>query len=647
MATDVKGSQPQQTDFQRLLMLFIMGWAVVSTCFHFYSAFIGYLEPRTQRSIHLLFLLPLIFLVTPGRKTSVGQGHFYLPGWSGFLLFFIAIIPFAYSWLEAERINYRLEGVDEILPVEMVMGTVATLLIVEAIRRAVSPVLAGLVAISIGYLFVTDYMPGVLHYRPIGYDEIVETLFLMSGQGILGSITGIAATMVAIFIAFGAFMEASGTGRLFTNGGEMIAGRYAGGPAKVSVVTSAFFGTMSGSASSNVFTTGSFTIPMMKRIGYRPQVAAGIETAASVGGQSAPPIMGAGAFIMAEMTNTPYSDIIVAAVLGSFCFFTLVFISVHLEAKKNNLKGMDPADLPTFKDIAKDLHLLIPIVVLIALLMMRYSPHTAALYSVVATLVITSLKRSSRFDLKKLLNVMYKAGVNTAPIAIACAGAGIIVGVLTKTGLVVSIGSIISDVSGGSLWLAALILMFVTLVMGMGVPTTAAYVITSAIGAPMLINEFGVPVLAAHMFVFYFAILADATPPVSIASYAAASIARCNPLVTGLHASRMAIAGYIVGLSYLFVPEMRMEGEVQNIVGHLIAIIGGLTLVAGAITGYLGSKLNVLMRAVLIVTGLFLALYSDLSLIVRVGSVICILTGLVYVPKIMRKDLNQEKEIAQ
>jgi len=624
---------------QRLLMQFVFIWAFIGAAFHLYSAFIGYLEPRTQRSIHLFLMVSLIFLLFPGKRGN------FCPTWSNIFVFLVALLPFAYSWLEADRINFRLEGVDDTLPMEMVMGTIATLVILEGIRRAVSPVLAGLVTICILYLFVTDYMPGVFHYRPIGYGEIIETLYLATGQGIFGSITGIAATMVAIFIAFGAFMESSGVGRLFTNGGELLAGRYSGGPAKVSVVTSAFFGTMSGSASSNVFTTGSFTIPMMKRIGYRPQVASGIETAASVGGQSAPPIMGAGAFIMSEMTNTPYSDIIVAAVLGSFCFFSLVFISVHLEAKKNNLKGMSAEDLPKLKDILKDIHLLVPIVVLVVLLMMHYSPHTAALYSIVSTLIITFFRKNTRFSVKALFNTLYKAGANTAPIAIACAGAGIIVAVLTKTGLVVSIGGIIADVSGGNLWMAAFILMFVVLIMGMGVPTTAAYVITAAVGTPMLINDFGVPILAAHMFVFYFAILADATPPVSIASYAAASIAKCNPLETGLQASRMAIAGYFVGLSYLFVPEMRMEGEWQNILGHLIAIIGGLTMVAGAIAGYLGAHLHLYLRIILPFVGAYLALNSSLELSIRVISVVAILSCLILAPKLMtKKKLNLDSK---
>lgn len=622
---------PGQT-YKKFLLLFIAAWCVAATVFHLYSVSIGYFEPRTQRSVHLLFMLPLIFLIYPAFKRH-DDDEPHVPGPGGLLLFLVATLPFLYSWWQVDRINLRLEGVDPVLPTELAMGSLATLLMLEALRRAVSPVLASMVLIGLAYLFLTEYMYGFLHYRDIEFVEIVETMYLFNGQGIFGSITGIAATMVAIFIAFGAFMQASGVGQLFTRGGELLAGRYAGGPAKVSVITSAFFGSMSGSASSNVFTTGSFTIPMMKRIGYRSQVAGGIETAASVGGQSAPPIMGAGAFIMSEITGIPYTDIIIAAVLGAVCYFSLIMISVHLEAKKNGLKGMSEDEIPKPAEVARDLFLLLPIGVLITMLLLRYSPHWSAFCSIIATVVVSGAVKRTRLSLPQFIAVLNQAARNTAPIAIACAGAAMLVAVLTKTGLVVSFGAMVSEVSGGYLWGAGLALMIMTLIMGMGVPTTPAYVITAAIGAPLLINEFGAPVLAAHLFVFYFAILADATPPVSIASYAAAGIARSKPLATGLQACRMAIAGYFVGFSYLFVPELRMEGEALAILGSLVCIIGGLSLVSGAITGYLCIRLNAVLRVLLACLGLGAALYIGFHLWVRCAVVLAVLAGLFLLSK--------------
>ena len=435
--------------------------------------------------------------------------------------------------------------------------------------------------------------------------------------------------MLAIFIAFGAFVEGSGTGILFHNLGLIAAGRYSGGPAKVSVVTSALFGSMSGSSSSNVFTTGTFTIPLMKKLGYRSSFAGGVETAASVGGQIAPPIMGAGAFIMAEVTNTPYSTILSAAILGAVCYFSMVFISVHLEAKKLGLQGMDRDEIPVWAVVLRDVHLFIPIVVLITLIMLRFSPHFAAFYSILTTIAITFLRKHTRLSIAKIINIFEMAARNTAPIALACCGASIFVSVLTKTGVVISLGTVVAGVAGGDLWLAGIMLMVLSLLLGMGVPTTPAYVITSAIGAPALIADFGTPILAAHMFVFYFAVLADATPPVSVASYAAAAIAKSNPLTTGLQAARIAIAGYVVGYNYLFVPELRFEGDPLSIFGVLAVIIGGLTLFSAGMGGYLFTRLNMITRILVASSGLILSLFHQYDTWPRVGLVI-IIFGFLY-----------------
>lgn len=255
-------------------------------------------------------MLQLIFLLFPAYKKYASKDAPYVPVTMDLALFVTATLPFLYSWWHVERINLRLEVIDAVLPLELIMGSIAIVLLVEGLRRAVATILAGLVCVGLAYLCLCEYTYGFFYYLNIEYEEIIEPIYLLNGLGIFGSITGIAATMVSIFSAFSAFIEASGVGRLFTNGGELLAGRYAGGPAKASVITSAFFGSMSGSASANVFTTGAFTIPMMQRGGYRANVAGGIETAASVGAQSAPPIMGAGAFIMAEITNIPYTTII-------------------------------------------------------------------------------------------------------------------------------------------------------------------------------------------------------------------------------------------------------------------------------------------------------------------------------------------------
>jgi len=621
---------PDSQKYTNIIKAVIPVIAVTATIFHFWSASVGFLEPREQRSIHLLLLLPLTFLLFPGFAKKGERRLSGIPGGMDIVLAIAAAIPCIYSYMNAFRINMRLEDVTEVLPAEMILGGFMIILIIESLRRAVSEVMTLLVVIGFSYLLFCEYMPGMLHFSNIAVPEIIETMYLYNGNGMFGSITGISATMIAIFLIFGAFVEGCGTGRLFTNLGTKIAGRYTGGPAKVAVLTSALFGTMSGSSSSNVFTTGSFTIPMMKRRGYKPSFAGGVETAASVGGQSAPPIMGAGAFIMAEITGIPYTTIILSAVVGSFCYFTMIFVTVHLEARKKKVKGIDSSELPLWKEIFKDCHLLIPIAVLMTLLIMRFSPYYAALYAVIAMFVVSFFRRHTWITPRKFLNMLVSAGKNTAPIAIACVGANMMVAVLTKTGIVVSVGTMVSSIAGNNLVIAGLIFCLMTLVLGMGVPTTPAYVIGAAVGAPALMAGFDVPMLAAHFFVFYFAILADATPPVSIASYAAASIAGSNPIVTGFQASRLAVAGYIVGFSYLFVPELLMQGTFYSIVANVLAIVTGLSVFSAGITGYFRSGIHYFVRFCLIPIGLALALYVPITPEIRIAGAVGIMSLLYF-----------------
>jgi len=611
--------------------LAIAVWAAAAALFQLYTASIGYLEPRVQRSLHLLLFLPLAFILYPAHPTRSPQ---HRPSAFDWLFAGLSLLPHLYSYYEAHRINMRLENVTPLLREEIVLGTLAVVLFIEALRRAVTPVLAGLLGIALFYLFTTEYWPGRWGYRDLGFDEIVEVMYLVNGHGMYGTITGISATMVAIFITFGAFVERSGTGRLFSNFGSFVAGRYAGGPAKVAVVTSGMFGTMSGSSSSNVFATGSFTIPMMKRLGYRPAFAGGVEASASVGGQIMPPIMGAGAFIMAEITNIPYQDIIIAALLGAICYFFMVLVSVHLEAKKLGLRGMDEADIPTWRILLHDAHLLIPILVLIVLLAFRYSPHFSAFYAILATVAASWLRKHTRIGPVKLFWMLAAAGYNITAIAVACVGAGMIIAGLTVTGLVISLGTIITSAAGGALWLAAIYLMFTTLALGMGVPTTAAYVITSAIGAPTLISEFGVPVLGAHLFVFYFAILADATPPVSIASYAAASIAGAHPIMTGVQALRLAIAGFLIGFSYLYTPALMMSGPALEVIGQVLVNLGGLTVLAAGLTGYFNGRIALPLRPLVAVLGAAIPLLETWPVWPRVGVATLLLAALWLVPNL-------------
>ena len=616
-------------------------WAAAAAAFHLYCAYIGYLEPRIQRSLCLLWFMPLVFIIYPASKK---RSPMHRPSVFDWALAAVAVTPHFYSFMEAHRINLRLEDVDPLLPAEIFFGAIAVLLMLEALRRAVTPVLAGILAIILAYLFLTEYMPGMLNYTDMPFTEIIEAMYLVNGQGMYGSITGIAATLISIFISFGAFVEGSGVGRLFSNLGSKSAGKYAGGPAKVAVITSAMFGTMSGSSTSNVFTTGSFTIPMMKRLGYKPEFAGAVEVSASVGGQLMPPIMGVGVFVMSEMTNIPYADIIVAALLGAICYFFMIMVTVHLEAKKLKLRGMKPDELPSWREVTKDLHLLLPIFVLIILLMKRFSPHFAAFYAIVAVFFSAGLRKHTRIGPRKLFNILATAGRNVAAVTIACTGAGMVISGLTKTGLILSFGTIVSTIAGGKLWIAAGLLMITTLIMGMGMPTSAAYIITSAIGAPTLIQDYSVPVLAAHLFVFYFAILAEATPPVSIASYAGATIAKANPISLGFQALRLSMGGFVLGISYVYTQALMMEGPWIGIVSQFLLILCGVTLLSVGFRGYLIDHIAMPFRLVIVPLAFMIVLYGEYLDWYRIAVVLGILGAIYFAPGFFARG-RQSKQI--
>ncbi|MEI8145121.1 MAG: TRAP transporter fused permease subunit [Alphaproteobacteria bacterium] len=604
--------------------------AVLASLFHLWTGGFGFFEPREQRSLHLLLLLPLAFVLYPASASSP-QDRPSLIDW---ILCGLAVLPSLYSYgcanggpYCASIINLRFETVDAVYPMELALGVIAIVLVLEALRRAVTPVLAGLVAVGILYLFVTEYMPGILYFRNIETSQIIETMFLFNSLGIYGSITGISATMVAMFIIFGAFIEGSGVGRLFHNLGMKVAGRQSGGPAKVEVVSSALFGTISGSSVANVFATGSFTIPAMIKLGYRRHFAAGVEASSSVGGQIMPPVMGAGAFVMAEITSIPYQTIALAAILGSLLYFFMILVSVHFEAKRLRLTGCDPSEIPDWSEVVRDAHLLVPVFVLIGALALGYSPAFAAFWGTVAMVPASWLRAHTRLYPADVLRMLAVGGRNMVVVALACAGAGMFVACLTVTGMVISFSTIVTSLAGTNLYLAGVLVAITVLILGMGVPTTAAYILGAAIGAPIL-QKLGVPELAAHMFVFYFSILADATPPVSVASYAAASIARCSPMAAGVVAFRLAIAGFVVGFSYLHSGALLLQDTWPEIIGEFLANAFALTLLAAGFFGFFRAPIPFWLRALLIPTGLVLALADPLPVWWRVAIACAIAVGL-------------------
>jgi TRAP transporter 4TM/12TM fusion protein len=582
----------------------IAGWSGLGSLFHLYFAYGGYLEPLRMRAFHLFMFVPLAFLLYPARPGRSPQDRPTAIDW---LWALGCMLPSAYIYANAEHVYMRSDYLDPLSPLELGLGVFMTVAVLEGVRRAVAPELTVITVLTLVYMAVGHMMPGVWETRYFSFPHIIETVFINNnGNGIYGMLTGISANVVAIFVVFGAFVQASGTGRLFSNFGGAVAGRFAGGPAKVAVISSALFGTMSGSSVSNVATTGSITIPMMKRMGYRPALAGGIEAAASVGGALMPPVMGSAAFVMAEITNTPYSTIIVAAALGAVLYYAAILIAVDLEARKMGLAGLPADQVPRWRTVLADAHLILPVALLVYMLMGRWSPNLAACYATFAMIALSMLRPDTRLTPRKLLDALAEGGYVNALLALAVAAAGIITAALTNTGLVTSFGGLIKAAAGGQLWALAFLLMTMCLVLGMGVPTTPSYIITAAIGAP-LITEYGVPLLAAHLFIFYFAILADATPPVAVAAYTAAAIAKTGPMITGVHATRLGIGGFVVGYAFLYDPAIMLRAPLVDIVASTVMYLAALTMVAAGFVGWFRVTLYLWARILFAGVGLLVA----------------------------------------
>lgn len=572
-------------------------------------------EPLQLRGFHLATLMPLAFLLYPASKASP-QDRPSLLDWP---LALLSAVPSLYILLDYESINSRMEFVDPLTTTQFWLGVIAIVLLLEAIRRAVAPILALIVLLSIALMYFGEHLPPPFTTRPFDIKSIVETMYFVPIiGGMYGPLTGIVAATIAMFILFGSFVQASGTGRLFGSFGAAVAGRFSGGPAKVEVITSGLFGTISGSTVSNVITTGSITIPLMKKRGFSAPVAAGIEAASSTGGALMPPVMGAAAFVMSEITNIPYTEIIVAAAIGAALYYFSILCSVHFESKRLGIGPMDEADIPSWREVARESHLLLPIVLLVYLLAQRWSGNFAAFAAVVASVVVAAFRRETRLGPRAIAAALSDAACTMAVLAVAIAGAGMITSALTVTGLVVALGGIIKALAGGSLALLCVLLMLTALVLGMGVPTTPAYIITAALGA-LLLTEMGVPPIAAHLFMLYFAVLADATPPVAVASYAAAAIAKCDPLAAGMQAIRFALAGFVVGFGFIYDPGIMLRTPLADTIVQTATLAAALVLIGAAFGGYLRAHLALWARGLVLALGLAVAFLHNLPDLARLA----------------------------
>jgi TRAP transporter 4TM/12TM fusion protein len=619
-------------------------WLAAASAIHLYFGGFGFPEPIGMRAFHLLVFVPPLFLLYPAFPGRSPARRPSLPDW---LWAAAAALPHAWVLANAAAVADRMEYVDPFGWQMAVLAVVCIVTLLEATRRAVEMGLAVMVVLSLAYMQWGHHLPGVLNSRAFTPDEILEAAWLVpTAGGVYGPLTGIVATTIAVFIIFGAFMQGSGTGRLFSNLGAAVAGRYSGGPAKVAVVTSGLFGTMSGSSVSNVITTGAMTIPLMTRIGYRPSVAGGIESAASVGGALMPPVMGAAAFVMAEITGIPYGEIVVAAAIGAVLYYFAILAAVHFEARRAGMAPMQAHDIPPWREVLAGSHLLLPVAVLVWLMMARWSGNYAAFCATLAMVAVALLRRRTRMGPRAILDSLANAGLTMAPLAVAIAGAGIVVSALTATGMVVALGGIIKDLAGGSFPMLLLLLALTVLVLGMGLPTTPSYIIAAAIGVPQILElgtqVLGLPqqalLLPAHLFIFYFAVLADASPPVAAAAFAAAAIAKASPLVTSLHATRLGVAGFTVGFAFLYDPAIMLRGSLPEVLLVTAIQVAALTAIAASWAGFLLRPMGAAARLALAGAGLVAAFHHGLPDAARLALAAGLLAGLAAWQALRRED---------
>ena len=570
---------------------------IVFAIFQLYTATFGILDAHLQRAIHLAFGFLLIFLLYPARKS-----------WSRTAM---NPIDVAFALVSAATAMYIFVNYQELVmragmntETDFVIGVIGTLMVFEAARRVVGWPMITVAFVFMLYAFFGPYIPGILAHRGVGVQEMFDHLWYTT-EGIFGTPMGVSSTFIYLFILFGSYLETTGLGKFFIDLANAVAGWAAGGPAKVAVLSSGLMGTVSGSSVGNVAGTGAFTIPMMKKLGYRPSFAGAVEAAASTGGQLMPPVMGAAAFLMAEFVGVPYFDVVKAAVIPALLYYIGVWLGVHYEAKKFGLKGTPREELPKFKDLFLEKgHLAIPLAVIVYLLVSGYTPMRAALAAIVLSIVCACLRKSTRISPRQIVQGLIDGSKGVLGVLIACATAGIIIGVVTKTGVGLKVATALLDLSGGMLLPAMFFTMITSLILGMGVPTTANYVITSTIAAPALI-QMNVPVLAAHMFAFYFGIVADVTPPVALAAYAGAGIAGANPMRTGVTAAKLAIAAFIVPYIFVLSPELLMiNATAPTIIYSALTALVGMWGVSMAMIGFCQNVLNWLQRIMFFAGGL-------------------------------------------
>tara|TARA_B110000483_G_scaffold54663_1_gene68194 strand:- start:5 stop:2050 length:2046 start_codon:yes stop_codon:yes gene_type:complete len=594
-------------------IIVVCSWLSISLAlYHLYVAVYGTPEGRSFRSVHLSVMMVLAIFFKPLFRSSIKE-KILIPGskdnylrMGGFItdIAIIILILFVQAWTiwDIEAFNLRYGDKD---PGDILVGAIFMILLFDATRRTVGWAMVFVAGFFVIHALYADKFFGFFYGPPTRFNKFIDTLF-MTSDGIFGIPLYVASTYIVLFIIFGSILIRSGVGRFFVDLAVALTGHRVGGPAKAAVVASGMTGTVYGSAVANVVTTGSFTIPLMKNYGYRPRFAAAVEACASSGGQITPPIMGAAAFIMAEFLESSYSFVILAAIIPAFLYFATIYFMVHVEAEKHGIEKIDKSRLPNVFEVLKDgWHMLISLGVLIGLLIIGYTAMTAGFWSIVSVILLSFLKAKTRMSVVDILSA-FEAGIkSTVPVTIACACAGVIIGSVFVSGLGLKFTQSVIDLSGGNLFPLLCLTAVAAIILGMGMTTTAVYITVAALIVPSLVKA-GILPVAAHMFAFYFGVVSSITPPVALASFAGAAIAKSPPMATAFESSKVGIAKYIVPFAFVYNPSLLLQGPILISLYSLISVLAAYWAMTLGLEGWLKGALSFSKRLIALIASLLL-----------------------------------------
>lgn len=609
--------------------VYVLG--IIAVLFHFYVLVIHPISYWRLYLIHILFGMLLVYAIyKPGKKFKDT-----VP-WYDVLLMLAGIGTVIYCITAERGMAYRMGS--NPTTADLIAISIILLLLLEGTRRIYGMILPTVAIVFLLYCHFGQYFSGGLGHSGYSWKKAIS--YMLGYEAVFGSPMNASATMVFLFMVFGAFLTFSGAGPFFIDLAMSLAGSKRGGPAKVAVISSAFFGTVSGNSVANVVSTGAFTIPLMKSVGYKPKFAAAVEATASSGGQIMPPILGSAAFIMAELIGAPYSEIMLASIIPALLYFFTVFLMVDIEAAKNNLTGVAKEELPKRKYVLQNLYMLLPLVVLtIVMTVLNQSAIRAASWGILSCIIVYIIK-NRKFSFKEIMDAMADGAKSACGMICACGTAGIVVGVLNMTGAGIKFASFVVEVANGHLLVALILTMIASLILGMGLPTSASYIICAAVAAPALI-DMGLTAIQAHMFVFYFACISAITPPVAMAAYAGATISGSKPMEVGFTACKLGICAFIVPFMFCYAPTLLWKGAAGDIIVTIITALIGATMLSYGLQRYAGCfslPLGIIPACILIASALLMIIPGTVTDLIGIAGACVVL-----IPLFLKKRHMQKK----